>query len=73
MAGNPCVEAAPPRGSLQDVRYADLSLGEKVGEGTSGVVHKASWRGQTVAVKLYKAELSSDGRRHAFEGSNTPH
>ena len=62
VAGNPCFAPAPPRGSLQQVAYADLSLGDKVGEGTSGVVYKADWKGQSVAVKLYKAELSSDGR-----------
>lgn len=62
VAGNPCVEPAPPRSSLQPVTWGELQLGEKLGEGTSGVVHKANWRGRTVAVKLYKAALSSDGR-----------
>jgi len=62
VAGNPCFAPAPPRSSLEQVAYADLSLGDKVGEGTSGVVYKADWKGQSVAVKLYKAELSSDGR-----------
>lgn len=62
VAGNPCVSPAPPRASLLPVAWEELSLGERLGEGTSGIVHKASWKGQTVAVKLYKSELSSDGR-----------
>ena len=62
IAGNPAVEAAPPRGSLIDVRHADVSFGERLGEGTSSVVVRAEWKGQVVAAKMYKAELSSDGR-----------
>ena len=44
------------------MHHSDIVFGEVLGEGTSGVVYKAVWRGQTVAVKTYKEELSSDGR-----------
>ena len=62
IAGNPCVANAPARASLAPVRYGDLNLGEKLGEGTSSIVRKGEWKGSTVAVKIYKAQLSSDGK-----------
>jgi hypothetical protein len=62
IAGNPCVASAPARASLATVKYAELELGPTLGEGTSSVVRRAQWRGVTVAVKEYKAQLSSDGR-----------
>ena len=57
--------SCPPRRrapSLEPVSLADVHLGKILGEGTSGVVHKAEYNGETVAVKLYKQPLSSDGR-----------
>ena len=62
IAGNPFVQAPPPRASLEPISLADVHLGKILGEGTSGVVHKAEYNGATVAVKLYKQPLSSDGR-----------
>ena len=62
VAGNPCVANAPARAALAPVRYEDLVLGEKLGEGTSSIVRKGEWKGSTVAVKVYKAQLSSDGK-----------
>lgn len=62
LAGNPCIDEAPPRAALASVRYEDVILGARLGEGTAGNVHRGTWRGQTVAVKLYKAALNSDGR-----------
>jgi hypothetical protein len=62
LAGNPAVADAPPRGALEAIRPEDIALHETLGEGTSGVVRRGEWRGSTVAVKEYKAQLSSDGR-----------
>ncbi|KAL1524337.1 hypothetical protein AB1Y20_019236 [Prymnesium parvum] len=62
VAGNPAVPPAPPRSSLLDVKYSDISFGERLGEGTSSVVARAQWRREIVAVKMYKSEVSSDGR-----------
>lgn len=62
ISGNPAVAPAPLRDSLVDVQYSDVTFGERLGEGTSSVVVRAEWRGQTVAAKMYKSDLSSDGR-----------
>ncbi|MDI3384224.1 leucine-rich repeat-containing protein kinase family protein [Xenophilus aerolatus] len=47
------------------VPWAELSLGERLGEGASGVIHAARHDGpggaSAVAVKLFKGELTSDG------------
>lgn len=62
IAGNPCVASAPARASLPTVSFSELSLGQRLGEGTSSVVRKGEWHSKPVAVKLYKSALSSDGR-----------
>ncbi len=67
-AGNPwgadraqAMSTAPAR--LIDWRQ--LTLQQRLGEGASGVIHRADWQhdgGSTpVAVKLYKGEMTSDG------------
>ena len=61
IAGNPFVAPAPARASLPDVRFDELTLGPKLGEGTSSIVRQGLWHGEMVAIKLYKAALSSDG------------
>jgi hypothetical protein len=53
------------------VDWTELAIGERLGEGASGYVHKAVWRrpgagenaGEVleVAVKLFKGETTSDG------------
>lgn len=49
------------------IDWSGLTLGEKIGEGASGVIHQATWqRGigevpQPVAVKLFKGDITSDG------------
>lgn len=80
-AGNPLESTAAesnlhllaPRSDLVLIPYRDLELGECIGEGASGYVHKASWTQQAphasegaavpvaVAVKLFKGETTSDG------------
>ncbi len=78
FGGNP-VAATPPAASASVARlqWQDIELAEKLGEGASGVIHKAHWQpspqqagqavagqavaGQPVAVKLFKGAVTSDG------------
>jgi hypothetical protein len=68
FGGNP-VSAAPrpPSAAVARLQWADIELGEKLGEGASGVIHKAHWQpspqeaGHPVAVKLFKGAVTSDG------------
>ncbi|MEB3317135.1 MAG: leucine-rich repeat-containing protein kinase family protein [Cyanobacteriota bacterium] len=68
FGGNP-VSVAPraPSEAVARIPWAELMVGEKLGEGASGVIHKAHWRpspqaaGQPVAVKLFKGAVTSDG------------
>ena len=68
FGGNP-VAATPPAPSAPVARldWRDIELAEKLGEGASGVIHKAHWQplpkqaGQPVAVKLFKGAVTSDG------------
>lgn len=72
-AGNPfCADsetAAISRTSIKDIRWDELQLQHKLGEGASGVIHRAAWRrneGQRdVAVKLFKGAVTSDGLPHS--------
>ncbi|MYM25356.1 protein kinase [Duganella sp. FT135W] len=43
------------------VRWPELTLGAKLGEGASGVIYRADWRDQHIAVKLFKGSMTSDG------------
>jgi len=68
FGGNP-VSAGPhaPSPAKAHLQWTDLVLGEKLGEGASGVIHKAHWQpspreaGHPVAVKLFKGAVTSDG------------
>lgn len=68
FGGNPC-SAMPrePSAAVPHLHWEDLVLAEQLGEGASGVIHKAHWRnplqpaGQPVAVKLFKGAVTSDG------------
>lgn len=43
------------------VPWASLVLGQRLGEGASGLIMQAQQAGQSVAVKLYKGQITSDG------------
>jgi hypothetical protein len=43
------------------IRWPELTLGDKLGEGASGVIYRADWRGQHIAAKLFKGAMTSDG------------
>ncbi|TSD76381.1 protein kinase [Pseudomonas sp. KBS0710] len=64
-AGNPvemAVEVASDD-ATPNIPWAELELGEVLGEGASGIIRKALWKPQAlpVAVKLYKGTITSDG------------
>ncbi|PXW96117.1 leucine rich repeat (LRR) protein [Sphaerotilus hippei] len=69
-AGNPfadAIEAEAVAGrQAPGIAWSDLALGERLGEGASGVIHRACWQGadagtEDVAVKLFKGTMTSDG------------
>jgi hypothetical protein len=61
-AGNP-LEGEPLASGRRRVAWADLEIGELLGEGASGRVHRAVWRAEArpVALKLFKGAMTSDG------------
>ncbi len=72
-AGNPFCDsreaAALSQTPIADVAWDAIQLQHKLGEGASGVIHKALWRQygseRHVAVKLFKGALTSDGLPHS--------
>ncbi|HEY9879890.1 MAG TPA: leucine-rich repeat-containing protein kinase family protein [Leptolyngbyaceae cyanobacterium] len=66
-AGNPfCVSKTLVEPSLPDIDWTDLVLQETLGQGASGVISRGLWQTapnqqQTVAVKIFKGEITSDG------------
>lgn len=68
-AGNPlCQRDSACKAStarVGTVPWGDLQIRHRLGEGASGVIHQAEWRGadgvKHVALKLFKGELTSDG------------
>ncbi len=69
-AGNPfCVEQeqhARTHDPIPAIPWSQLQLHDKLGEGASGVIHRASWQpGGEVAVKLFKGAVTSDGSPHS--------
>ena len=68
-AGNPFSDRQERRlehcTSVADIPWDALTLGECLGQGASGVIHRAELKGQTqteaVAVKLFKGAVTSDG------------
>jgi hypothetical protein len=65
--GNPLERGLGPAVAAS-VRWADLDLGERLGGGASGDVHRAAWRCQgdiaepvPVALKVFRGAMTSDG------------
>jgi serine/threonine protein kinase len=50
---------------LPDIDWAELTLGETLGQGASGVIYQGLWTTelaqQEVAIKIFKGEITSDG------------
>lgn len=78
FAGNPfCTlsgsESAGQSDGVPEIKYCDLDMGEKLGEGASGIVFKSllksatsdpessSFTSSTVAVKIFRSGATSDG------------
>lgn len=62
FAGNPFSAthtAAPP--PVANIPWRELTLQEKLGEGASGIIHRAMLNGESVAVKIFKGAMTSDG------------
>ena len=49
------------REPIKEIDWSELQLLEKIGEGASGVVHKATYQNEPVALKLFKGDTTSDG------------
>ena len=64
-AGNPVEMAvdAAEEDATPNIPWAELEVAEVLGEGASGVIRKALWvpAAKSVAVKLYKGTITSDG------------
>lgn len=63
-AGNPlCAgrEAAGAAAGTGAIDWAELALEQQLGEGASGVIHRALYQQRQVAVKLFKGAMTSDG------------
>ena len=69
LAGNPVIhKPADPlrRENFPQISHESLCFHRVLGEGASGVIHKASWKrseelSTDVAVKLFKGSMTSDG------------
>lgn len=70
FAGNPCSDAgeaqALDRHALPAIAREQIRLGPVLGQGASGIIHRAEWQrpgqpAQAMAAKLFKGEVTSDG------------
>lgn len=70
FAGNPFSDvaevAAVAKQAIAPVEWQHIDLKHKLGEGASGIIHQADWQhapdsSMSVAVKLFKGALTSDG------------
>ncbi len=61
--GNPFVSPHSSASELPIYQQADFDIGAVLGEGASGIIHKAHRRqdGKTVAIKFFKGAITSDG------------
>ncbi len=67
LGGNPFVEGPVNQADvMREIDWAQLELQQQLGEGASGVIHRAMWNDATdvarpVAVKIFKGAVTSDG------------
>lgn len=67
LAGNPCANRMENDGGVMtEMDWSELQLQEQLGEGASGVIHRAMWQtaaevARPVAVKVFKGTVTSDG------------
>ncbi len=61
-SGNPFCEKHPDYDTpLEEIAWEDLEVKEVLGEGASGLISKALYEGEEVAIKVFKGEITSDG------------
>ena len=69
-AGNPFCAAMLPAENpdTKSIDWSQLQLSAQLGEGASGVIHRAEWQvgdaSEAVALKLFKGAMTSDGLPH---------
>ena len=61
FSGNPCTAKIPVQEKIATIAWEELAVLEQLGEGASGIISKAIWKNQTVAIKVFKGEVTSDG------------
>ena len=63
MGGAEDVEDLGDRGVTGDrsLQWRDFQVGDRLGEGASGIISRAVWQGEAVAVKVFKGAVTSDG------------
>jgi hypothetical protein len=63
--GKNLVDGPGDEQALMDVAWDDLTMGDRLGEGASGVISQAVWRRNDellpIAVKIFKGAVTSDG------------
>jgi len=60
-AGNPFNTSHATAPQVRRISWNELQFQHKLGEGASGIIHQALLDGTTVAVKVYKGTMTSDG------------
>ena len=60
LGGNLWSQTSSPV-AMEEIDWAHLRVGEKLGEGASGVIHRAHHGDHPVAVKIFKGGMTSDG------------
>jgi len=61
-SGNPFCEKHPDCDTpLKEIAWEDLEVQEVLGEGASGLISKALYAAEEVAIKVFKGEITSDG------------
>ena len=61
-SGNPFCQKHPNCDTpLKKIAWEDLEVEEVLGEGASGLISKAIYEGESVAIKVFKGEITSDG------------
>jgi predicted Ser/Thr protein kinase len=61
-SGNPlCLKHPDSDIKLETVSWDDLKINELLGEGASGNIFKALYKGKEVAIKVFKGDMTSDG------------
>ena len=67
FAGNPCSSiftSSQGESELPTIQHAELQLGDKLGEGASGVVYKATWHAPVDGTVFGGGSSRGDGQEH---------